>query len=134
MIVETAAYYSHENDRWATGEEQYGEFYPISVEGQRIFTHELVAELRRHANVTGLFWWFSEENACGNAVTDGWLGIEADVARFFRIGTARHIADNSSSIPVCDTETWKGVFHAIRYFFLRMCAGFWIGDFLRLSP
>ena len=73
MIVETAAYYSHENDRWATGEEQYGEFYPISVEGQRIFTHELVAELRRHANVTGLFWWFPEENACGNAVTDGWL-------------------------------------------------------------
>lgn len=73
MIVETAAYYSHENDRWAIGEEQYGEFYPISVEGQRIFTHELVAELRRHANVTGLFWWFPEENACGNTVTDGWL-------------------------------------------------------------
>lgn len=73
MIVETAAYYSHENDRWAKGEEQYGEFYPITVEGQRIFTHELVAELCRHANVTGLFWWFPEENACGNTVTDGWL-------------------------------------------------------------
>lgn len=73
MIVETAAYYSHENDRWAKSVEQYSEFYPISAEGQRIFTRELVAELRRHANVTGLFWWFPEENACENTVTEGWL-------------------------------------------------------------
>lgn len=73
MIVETAAYYSHENDRWAKSPEEHSEFYPISAEGQRIFTHELVAELRRHKNVTGLFWWFPEENACGNTVTEGWL-------------------------------------------------------------
>lgn len=73
MIVETAAYYSHEKDQWAKSADQYSEFYPISTEGQRIFTHELVAELRRHANVTGLFWWFPEENACGNTVTEGWL-------------------------------------------------------------
>ncbi len=72
MIVETAMYYSHENDGWADGE-QYGEFYPITPEGQRIFTHELVAELRRHSNVTGLFWWFPEENASGNEVTKGRL-------------------------------------------------------------
>lgn len=73
MIVETAAYYSHEKDQWAKSADQYSEFYPISTEGQRIFTHELVAELRRHANVIGLFWWFPEENACGNTVTEGWL-------------------------------------------------------------
>lgn len=73
MIVETAAYYSHENDQWAKSADEYSEFYPISIEGQRIFTHELVAELRRHANVTGVFWWFPEENACGNSVTEGWL-------------------------------------------------------------
>ena len=73
MIVETAAYYSHENDRWAKSADEYSEFYPVSAEGQRIFTRELVAELRRHANVTGLFWWFPEENASGNAVTEGWL-------------------------------------------------------------
>ncbi|MCD8289189.1 MAG: arabinogalactan endo-1,4-beta-galactosidase [Prevotella sp.] len=72
MIVETAMYYSHDNDAWADGG-QYGEFYPITPEGQRIFTHELVAELRRHSNVTGLFWWFPEENAAGNEVTKGWL-------------------------------------------------------------
>ena len=73
MIVETAAYYSHENDRWAKNADEYSEFYPVSAEGQRIFTRELVAELRRHANVTGLFWWFPEENASGNTVTEGWL-------------------------------------------------------------
>jgi arabinogalactan endo-1,4-beta-galactosidase len=33
----------------------------------------LVSELKRHANVTGLFWWFPEENAYGNQVTEGWL-------------------------------------------------------------
>lgn len=73
VVVVIAAYYSHEKDQWAKSADQYSEFYPISTEGQRIFTHELVAELRRHANVTGLFWWFPEENACGNTVTEGWL-------------------------------------------------------------
>ena len=32
MIVEAAAYYSHDNDHWAKPD-QYAEFYPISVEG-----------------------------------------------------------------------------------------------------
>jgi len=72
MIVETAAYYSHERDPWAKPD-QYAEFYPISVEGQTRFTRELVEELNRHHNVTGLFWWFAEENAFGNTVTKGWL-------------------------------------------------------------
>ena len=72
MIVETAAYYSHERDHWAKPD-QYSEFYPISVEGQTQFTRELVTELNRHHNVTGLFWWFPEENGFGNDVTKGWL-------------------------------------------------------------
>ena len=72
MIVETAAYYSHERDHWAKPD-QYSEFYPISVEGQTQFTRELVTELKRHHNVTGLFWWFPEENGFGNNVTKGWL-------------------------------------------------------------
>jgi arabinogalactan endo-1,4-beta-galactosidase len=72
MIVEAAAYYSHENDPWATAD-KYSEFYPISVEGQLAFARELVGELRRHSNVKGLFWWFPEENASGSEVTKGWL-------------------------------------------------------------
>ena len=72
MIVETAAYYSHERDPWAKGD-QYAEFYPITIEGQSQFTRELVTELNQHHNVTGLFWWFPEENGFGNEVTKGWL-------------------------------------------------------------
>ena len=72
MIVETAFYYSHENDHWAKPS-QYSEYYPISIEGQRQFTAELVSELNRHRNVTGLFWWFPEENGYKNTVTKGWL-------------------------------------------------------------
>jgi arabinogalactan endo-1,4-beta-galactosidase len=72
MIVETAAYYSHENDPWAKPD-QYAEFYPINKEGQAQFTRELVTELKKHNNVIGLFWWFPEENACGNQVVKGWL-------------------------------------------------------------
>lgn len=72
MIVETAAYYSHENDKWATPE-KYSEFYPISAEGQREFTAELVSLLNRHPRVTGLYWWFPEENESGKRVITSWI-------------------------------------------------------------
>ena len=61
MIVEAAAYYSYENDQWAKSAYEHSEFYPITVEGQRVFTHELVAELRRHTNVTGVFGGFPKK-------------------------------------------------------------------------
>lgn len=73
MIVETAAYYSHDNDRWAKSPDQYAEYYPISPEGQERFTKELIAELNLHPNVTGLFWWFPEENAYGNSLLSCWV-------------------------------------------------------------
>lgn len=72
MVVETAGYYSHDNDPWSKPDD-YSQFYPISPEGQRIFTHELVSELLRHDNVTGLFWWYPEENESGKSVIKGWL-------------------------------------------------------------
>ena len=46
MIVETAAYYSHENDRWAKSADEYSEFYPVSAEGQRIFTRAVLVVSR----------------------------------------------------------------------------------------
>lgn len=73
MIVEAAAYYSHKNDKWAKSPDEYSEFYPISVEGQTAFTRELVTELNKHPQVTGLFWWFPEENASGNPLIKSWL-------------------------------------------------------------
>ena len=73
MIVETAAYYSHDNDIWATSPEQYAEYYPISPKGQEQFTKELMSEINQHPNVTGVFWWFPEENACGNDLLPCWI-------------------------------------------------------------
>ena len=63
MIVEAAYYYEH--DGVNRGEEDFSKCLPGTVEGQRQFTAQLVAELKRHSNVTGLFWWYPEENAFG---------------------------------------------------------------------
>jgi arabinogalactan endo-1,4-beta-galactosidase len=73
MIVETAFYYSHDKDIWAKSKNEYSEFYPINAEGQRTFTSQLVKELNRHNNVTGLFWWFPEENGYKNNVIKSWI-------------------------------------------------------------
>lgn len=73
MIVETAFYYSHENDPWAQDSSQYSELYPISPAGQAQFTRELVSVLRGHRNVIGLYWWFPEENESGKPVLKTWI-------------------------------------------------------------
>ena len=63
MIVEAAYYYQH--DGVNRGEEDFTHCLPGTIEGQREFTAQLVNELNRHDNVTGLFWWFPEENSYG---------------------------------------------------------------------
>lgn len=73
MIVETAAYYSHQNDRWTTDPEAYAQYFPISVDGQREFALELVSMLNKHPRVSGLFWWMPEENESGRPVVESWL-------------------------------------------------------------
>jgi arabinogalactan endo-1,4-beta-galactosidase len=73
MIVETAFYYSHDNDIWSKDKKEFADLYPISPEGQRRFTAQLVSELRNHSNVTGLFWWFPEENACDDHTIKSWI-------------------------------------------------------------
>lgn len=73
MIVETG-YPAH----WAISGSTYdfSSTYPYTDEGQKNFTDDLIAALNRHANVTGLFWWWPEANEYGidwqNAVTSGW--------------------------------------------------------------
>lgn len=73
MIVECAAYYSHENDPWAKPEDKLQGFYPVNTEGQLTFTRELVSLLNRHPKVTGLYWWFPEENQSGSQEIKNWL-------------------------------------------------------------
>ena len=70
MVVETGCSY-----RYKVGDND--QVYPLTYEGQRQFTADLVAMLNRHKNVTGLFWWFPEANEYGldwatQRVTDEW--------------------------------------------------------------
>jgi arabinogalactan endo-1,4-beta-galactosidase len=68
MIVETGYSYS-----WALGgtEYDYTKTYPYSEEGQRQFTADLVAKLKSHPGVKGLFWWWPEDNG-NKQVTNNW--------------------------------------------------------------
>jgi len=73
MLVECAAYYSHENDPWEVGKDHSGDYYQPTPAAHTQFAHDLVAEMLKHPCVTGIFWWFPEENASGSEVTKGWL-------------------------------------------------------------
>ena len=77
QIVETAYFYqyypSDVNYNFETT-------WPATEAGQKAFTEALVTELLTHNNVTGLYWWFPEENGNGGPswnqntiVIDGWL-------------------------------------------------------------
>ena len=73
MIVETAFYYSHDNDPWEKDPEHYSDLYPVNAKGQAQFADELVGMLSRHPEVQGLFWWFPEENQSGKPVIKNWI-------------------------------------------------------------
>ena len=70
MVVETGCGYHYKMGDKNTG-------YPLTYEGQRQFTADLIAMLNNHQNVNGLFWWFLEANEYGldwntKRVTDKW--------------------------------------------------------------
>lgn len=67
MIVEVG--YSYD---WHIGDEfNYESTYPLTEEGQRQFTADLIVQLNKHDSVKGLFWWWPEDNG-NKQVTDGW--------------------------------------------------------------
>lgn len=73
MLVE-AGYCAHDA---INGTFDYTYKYPVSDQGQANFTRDLIAMLKRHERVTGLFWWFMEANEHGldwntERVTDAW--------------------------------------------------------------
>lgn len=64
QIVETAYYY-----QWKpTTGVIWNSFsvWPDTEAGQAAYARDLVAELKKHDNVNGLYWWFAEENGNGN--------------------------------------------------------------------
>ena len=71
MVVETGCAYHY------TVGDKDKQYYPLTYEGQKQFTEELITMLNKHQNVKGLFWWFLEANEYGldwstMRVTDGW--------------------------------------------------------------
>lgn len=61
MIVETGYCYHYA----ITGDYDLSPTWPITYEGQRKFTADLVARLKPYSKVKGLFWWFPEANEYG---------------------------------------------------------------------
>jgi len=75
MIVETGYCYKYA----ISGDYDLSGTWPITSAGQQAFTKDLVAKLKEHECVKGVFWWFPEANEYGfdanwNAlhVTTGW--------------------------------------------------------------
>ncbi len=77
QIVETAYFYQYYP---SDASYDFQSTWPATEAGQFKFTQDLVAELLKHDNVNGLYWWFAEENGNGGAswsastlVIDAWL-------------------------------------------------------------
>ena len=68
MIVETGYSYA-----WSIGGTyDYTKTYPYSEQGQRQFTADLIAMLKKHDTVNGLFWWWPEDNGTKNVTNKWW--------------------------------------------------------------
>ena len=70
MVVETGCGYHYKMGDQDTG-------YPLTYDGQKDYTADLITMLKKHPNVNGLFWWFLEANEYGldwatKRVTDKW--------------------------------------------------------------
>ena len=75
QIVETAYYYQGQPAIGQGIDYDFQTTWPISPEGQVQYTQALIAELKTHENVNGLYWWFPEENGNGpnNQVSSYWV-------------------------------------------------------------
>ena len=75
QIVETAYYYQWQPQVGKGIDYDFSSVWPVSADGQAAFARDLIAELKKHANVNGLYWWFPEENGNGpdSAVLTGWI-------------------------------------------------------------
>lgn len=73
QVVETAYYYQYQPT--TSDITDFSSTWPVSKEGQAAFASDLIAELKKHANVNALYWWFPEENGNGpnSKVLGGWV-------------------------------------------------------------
>lgn len=68
MVVETGYSYA-----WHIGNTYNLEStYPLTEEGQRKFTADLITMLNNHSSVNGLYWWWPEDNGNKSVTTSWW--------------------------------------------------------------
>ena len=60
MIVETGYSYHYK-----VGDQDFSSTWPLTAEGQRKFTADLIERLKSYTRIKGLFWWFPEANEYG---------------------------------------------------------------------
>ena len=60
MVVETGYSYHYK-----VGDLDYSSTWPLTYEGQRQFTADLIARIKPYKKLKGLFWWFPEANEYG---------------------------------------------------------------------
>ena len=74
-IVETAYYYQWQPRVGKGITYDFSSIWAVSPEGQAAYAKALVAELKQHKNVFGLYWWFPEENGNGpdSSVLTNWV-------------------------------------------------------------
>ena len=70
QIVETAYYYQYKP---STDYDSTSAPWAVTPAGQKEYVDALIAELEKHSNVTGLYWWFPEENGYQNSVIGSWV-------------------------------------------------------------
>ena len=87
MIVETGYSYHYK-----VGDMDYSSTWPLTYEGQRKYTADLVARIKPYHQVKGLFWWFPEANEYG-------LGGS--------LWNILHVNDNWYNAGLWDHETGK---------------------------
>lgn len=105
MVVETGYSYA-----WKVPGTNQQVDYPYSDEGQDQYAKDLVAMLRKHAKVDGLFWWWMEYNAYGTTLSD-WYNAPLFDSRTgcatSALTTLCTFAEGNSGItsPIRDTST-----------------------------
>lgn len=75
QVVETAYYYQWQPQVGKGITYDFSSTWPVSPAGQAAYAKALVAELKKHGNVNGLYWWFPEENGNGpdSSVLTNWV-------------------------------------------------------------
>ena len=116
MIVETGYSYA-----WSIGNTfDYTSTYPYTEEGQRKFTADLITMLNKHQEVTGLFWWWPEDNGNKNVTNSWWNAALYDhntgkpYSAFYELKNFLNQQGEMSILPISVDKSRTGVIYDLQ--------------------